>query len=529
MHMKTILPILLLFIFWTNSNAQATLSWSRDFEVGLNTYYSESPDIQTDNQIIKVIGRKNTINGQRLEILNYDLFGNIMSDISFGNNISNNIVIDYKFDTNNQLYLLIAETISYNKLKIMLQKYNLDGSLIWSEQIEDVTAISNRPCSLGITAGNCVFINAYKEYNYPLFPSDEITTITIPYLYAYNQNGSFLWQRQFNTSEIDYFADKILVYNETAILFSYNSTLVIVDSNNNLSLFNTVGINNGINKIQLATDSNILITAVTGKFKITKTNLNGAATWIGEYPSFIPSNVHADEIKSVVQDNDGNIYVTGRHYGHNYGTTTYTNADLLTLKYSPDGNLIWENRYQYGINNADIGNSITLKNGYLYIGGNSQRLGISTDYDYVTLKINATTGITNQVYRYNGSENGNDSVSSICVLDNGNYAITGLSYMNSKYNWTTQFFADSLSVESNESIENFEIRPNPVSVGESIMIKGNQYSRYKLISSIGQIVQSGNMNSNENQKIQIESVKTGIYLLILENETSVTTKKLIIK
>ena len=36
MHMKTILPILLLFIFWTNSEAQATLSWSRDFEVELN-------------------------------------------------------------------------------------------------------------------------------------------------------------------------------------------------------------------------------------------------------------------------------------------------------------------------------------------------------------------------------------------------------------------------------------------------------------------------------------------------------------
>lgn len=527
--MKKIITILLLFIFWTNSNAQATLSWSRDFEVGLNTYYSEAPEIQTDNQITKVIGRKNTINGQRLEILNYDLFGNILSDISFGNNISNNTVIDYKFDTNNQLYLLIAETISYNKLKIILQKYNLDGSLIWSEQIEDATAISNRPCSLGITAGNCVFINAYKEYNYPLSPTDEYTTITIPYLYAYNQNGSFLWQRQFNTNEIVNFADKIVVYNETAILFSYNSTLVKVDSNNNLSLFNTVGINNGINKIQLATDSTILITAVTGKFKVTKTNLNGAAIWIGEYPSFIPSNVYADEIKSVIQDNDGNIYVTGRHYGHNYGTPNYTNGDILTLKYSPNGDLIWENRYQYGINNCDVGNFITLKNGYLYVGGESQRLGVSTDYDYVTLKINATTGVTNQVYRYNGNENGNDSVSSICVLDNGNYAITGLSYINSKYNWTTQFFADTLSVENNGSMDNFEISPNPISVGEFITIKGSQYFKYKLISSIGQIVQSGKVNSIENQKIQIENIKPGIYLLKLENETSVTTRKLIVK
>lgn len=516
-------------MLWTNSYTQATLSWSRDFEVGLNTYYAEAPEISTDNQTIKVIGRKNISNGQRLEIVNYSLYGDIISETSFGNNISNNKVIDYKFDTNNQVYLLMAETISYNKLKIILQKYTQDGSLIWAEQIENVEAISNRPCSLGLTAGNCIFINAYKEYNYPEFPTDFDTTITTPYLYAYDQNGSFLWQRQFTSNEINgYFASKILVYNESAFLFSDYFTLVKVDSNNNLSLNDTIGVYDGINNTQFTNDSNILITAITGKFRVTKTNINGASIWLREYPTFLPSNVLADEIKSVIQDSEGNIYVTGRHYGHNYNTPTYTNGDILTLKYNPDGNLIWENRYQYGINNADIGNFITLKNGYLYIGGESQRLGVSTDYDYITLKINATTGITNQVYRYSGLENGDDIVSSICVLDNGNYAITGLSYMNSKYNWTTQFFADNLSTKSNQYI-NLEIIPNPVSAGEFITIKGNQYSRYKLISSIGQIVQSGKINPIENQKILIENMKAGMYLLQLENGAEVTIRKLIVK
>jgi hypothetical protein len=527
--MKKLLSTFLLVILWTNSYTQATLGWSRDFEVGLNNYYAEAPEITTDNQTIKVTGRRNIVNGQILEIVNYSLIGDIISVTSFGNDVSNNTVIDYKFDANNQLYLLLAETISYNKLKIILQKYNLNGSLIWAEQIENIEAISNRPYSLGLTPENCIFINAYKEFNYPEFPTDFDSTITTAYLYAYDQNGSFLWQRQFTSNEINgHFVSKMLVYNESVFLFSEDYTLVKVDSNNNMSLSDTIGVYSGINSTQFTNDSNLLITAITGKFRVTKTNINGASIWLREYPTFLPSNVLADEIKSVIQDSEGNIYVTGRHYGHNYNIPTYTNADILTLKYSPNGNLIWENRYEYGVNNADIGNFITIKNGYLYIGGESQRSGVSTDYDYITLKINATTGITNQVYRYNGLENGNDIVSSICVLDNGNYAITGLSYINSKYNWTTQFFTDNLSIKSNQYV-NLEIFPNPVSVGDLITIGGAQCFGYKLISSIGQIVQLGKINPIDSQKILIKNIKAGMYLLELENETEVTTRKLIVK
>lgn len=527
--MKKLLSTFLLVLFWTNSYTQATLNWSRNFEVGLNAYYAEAPEVSTDNQTIKVIGRKNTTNGQKLEIINYSLNGDIISETSFGDDALNNRVVDYKFDSSNHLYLLMAETMSYNKLKIKLQKYHLDGSLIWAEQIENTEAISNRPCSLGLTAGNCIFINAYKENNYPEFPTDFDTTITIPYLYAYDQNGSLQWQRQFASNEINgYFASKILVYNESAILFSHHYTMVKVDSNNNLNSNDTIGIYSGINSTQITGDANLLITAVTGKFKVTKTNMNGASIWLGEYSTFLPSNVHADEIKSVIQDSEGNIYVTGRHYGHNYNGPTYTNSDILTLKYSPNGNLIWENRYQYGINNADIGNFITLKNGYLYVGGQSQRLGISTDYDFVTLKINATTGTTSQVYRYNGLENRDDSVSSICVLDNGNYAITGLSYINAKYNWTTQFFTDPLSTQNNQFVH-VKISPNPVSASEFITIQGHSFFEYKLISSVGQIVQSGKINQLESQKIFIENIKAGIYFLQLKNGTDETIKKLIIQ
>jgi Secretion system C-terminal sorting domain len=257
--------------------------------------------------------------------------------------------------------------------------------------------------------------------------------------------------------------------------------------------------------------------------------MNGSAMWINEYTTFLPSNVYGDEIRSFAQDSDGNIYVTGRHYGDNYGTPTYTNCDILTLKLSPEGEIIWENRYQYGITNCDIGNDIVLKNGYLYIAGESQRLGISTDFDYTTLKINATTGTTEHVYRYNGLANGHDALWSVCVLDNGDYAVTGLSYINSKYNWTTQFITENALLVQNNQQSKIEISPNPIASGNILSVNGGQYFKYKLLSITGQIVQSGDFNSANNQQIMIDAVTSGMYLLQLENDKEITLKKLIVK
>ncbi|MCO5258263.1 MAG: hypothetical protein M9926_16075, partial [Lentimicrobium sp.] len=196
-----------------------------------------------------------------------------------------------------------------------------------------------------------------------------------------------------------------------------------------------------------------------------------------------------DEIKATIQDSSGNIYITGRHYGDEYGTSNYSNADILTVKYDNSGNLIWQNRYEYGINNADIGNTIVLKNGQIYVGGNSQRLGQGTDYDYVVLKIDSATGVSTGIYRYNGLANGDDAISSLFIFDNGNVALTGLSFFNSNFDWTTQLLSDVvLSVQNISSENNFQVYPNPTKSGEVITILGQGIISYSIISSIGQVV-----------------------------------------
>jgi hypothetical protein len=531
--MKRLILILTLIGIMTNTYSQSTLLWSKDFTTGLNNYYSEYPTIKTVGDTIKVIGRKNTANGQRLLIVKYDLLGDTISTKTFGSDsVTNNSIIDYKFDTTNHVYILHKEQLGFYKSKIVLQKYSLDGNLIWVEQIQNPADTSYTPHSLGLANDTCLFITAYKEYDYPELGDDVIFTTTFSQLYAFNSNGTQLWQREFNsTTEINWFAYDIFVHNNTAYLFanntSFNNVLVKVDINNNLTINTNTGILNGINDVQLTPDNNLIITARTS-YRISKVNLSGSLIWTQQSGTNLPTN--SDEMRATIQDSAGNIYITGRHYGLNYGTPSYTNADILTLKYNSNGNLIWQNRYEYEVNNADIGNTIILKNGQIYVGGNSQRLGVGTDYDYVVLKIDSATGLSTGVYRYDGLANGDDAVSSLYVFDNGNVALTGLSYINSKYDWTTQLLSDVvLSVHNFTAENNFQVYPNPTTSGEVLTIECSGIKSYSIISAIGQVVQQGTLGTNDLHTIQLDNVTTGMYLLYLKTDNGIMTRKLIVK
>jgi hypothetical protein len=535
--MKRLILIFTVTGIMTNAYSQSTLLWSKDFAAGLNNYYSGCPVIQTIADTIKVVGRINAANGQRLLIIKYDLNGDTISSKTYGSDlVSNNSIIDYKFDTTNHVYILQNEKLGFYKSKIILQKYSLEGDLIWMKQIQNPADTSYTPHSLGLINDTCIFFTAYKEYDYPEPGDDVICTTTLPYLYAYSSDGNQLWQREFDpNTETSWFPSGIFVHNDTAFFFSininntsYTRTLLKVDINNNLTITNTE-LQHGVNNIQLTHDNNLLTTSGVA-YRISKMNLLGKVLWTCYYGTNLPSNVSGDEIKSIIQDSNDNIYITGRHYGTNYGLPSYTNADILTIKYDKNGNLIWENRYEYGGNNADIGNTIELKNGQVYVGGNSQRLGIGTDYDYVVLKIDSSSGNTTGIYRYNGIENGDDAVSSLKIFDNGNVVLTGLSHMNAQYGWTTQLLSDVvLSIPIISSGSNLKIYPNPIINGQILTIVGENINSYSIISVMGQVVQQGKLETNDFHTIQFYSIKTGIYLLYLKTNKEILTRKIIVR
>lgn len=532
--MKILILILALIGIFTNSYSQLKLLWSNNFTTELRDWDRECPTIQADADTIKLVGRKNTPNGQKLLIVKYNLNGDTISIQTYGNHSPYNTVIDYEFDSFNHIYLLQKEYLKHNKDKIVLEKYSLNGSLIWDKQIQSAADTSFTPRSLGLANDTCLFIAAHKEYNYPE-PGDLVdNTITLPYLYAYNVNGNQMWEREFNpNTEISWFANDMFVHNNTAFLYTLGSRsrLLKVDINNTLTI-NSTELENGFYNVQLTPDSNLLVSSKT-EYRIYKTDLNGTILWTEFYGTNL-TRPGGDEIKATIQDSYGDIYITGEHYGDGRNTPEYSFSDILTVKYDKTGKFIWENRYEYGVQNLDVANFITLKKGNLYVGGKSQRLGFGSDFDYILLKINSVNGATNATYRYNGTANGHDVVHSLHIFDDGKIALAGLSYINSGYDWTTQLLSDEAfttitSFDNNNINNDIEVFPNPLNIGEWLFIKGEGLKLYSIISLIGEVVQQGKLSRKDLNTIHINNLKTGLYLIRLKTDNKILTRKIMVK
>lgn len=528
--MKRLILILGMIGIMPNAYTQSTLLWSENFMYGLSDYTTGDPSIQTIGDTIKVMGKKNTPNGQRLLIEAYDLLGETRSTRTYGSDsVSNNLIIGYQLDGANHVYILQEERLSSFQSKIVLQKYHLDGHLIWVEQIQD-TSTSYVPLSLGLANDTSLFITAYKQYDYIDLGDEIVFQAQRTQLYAYHSDGSQLWRRDFNPStEINRLHYGLFVLNNTAVLVDNNNNLAQVDLNNNLSVHLDIDIAGGVNDIQMSPDGNLIITARLG-YRIAKVGMDGSLIWLRQYGTNLPSNVSGDEMKALIQDSAGNIYVTGRHYGANYGTPDYTNADILTLKYDSNGNLIWQNRYQYGTNHADIGNTIRLKNGQVYVGGQSQGPDQGVNYGYVVLKMDLATGSSTGAYRYAGLADEDHQVSSLSVFDNGHVALTGLSYIDTQYSWTTQLLSDViLSVGNIDPESNFQVYPNPILSGEDLTVLGPNIKSYAVFSSLGQLVEQGEIETHDVHTIPLSRLTTGVYLLCLKTDHQMMTYKVVVK
>lgn len=524
---------LLILCFLFNSYSQSPLLWSEDYPVGLTSHTpvpnSLNPHIISEKEdSFKVIGRKNISSGQRLSIVEYDLDGNVVSEQDFGGDlVFNNTIIDYKFDDSNHIYIVNHERININKSNIVFQKYSLDGNSIWAEQLQDSGLHSYEPLFLSVSENGTIFLSAQKY----IFDFDVFYDFSNR-LYAYDSDGNQLWERTFDQyTELDIiFAD--YVYNNEIYLFGMDSStfqvfkIVKVDVDNNMVLNVFTDLQNGINQVHLTEDNNLLITAVA-KYRISKIDLNGNLLWSEYFQENPPINPYLQETRSSIQDENGNIYVTGRYWQKDDGTT---NNDILTLKFDSSGNLLWQNLYQYGGNNADIGNAIFLKNGNIYVGGQSQRLGITTDYDYVLLKIDAETGVSNGLYRYNGIAEGTDVIKSLYVFDDDKVALTGLSYNGNNYDWTTQLLSDvPLSVENISEENNIKIYPNPIEEDKLLHISGKKMKDYSIFSLTGQVLKEGEFDSEEVHIITVENLPQGVYLIQLNTDIGTETRKIIIR
>jgi uncharacterized delta-60 repeat protein len=152
---------------------------------------------------------------------------------------------------------------------------------------------------------------------------------------------------------------------------------------------------------------------------------DGDVLWTKHYNG--PANGY-DAGQSIAVDAEGNAYVTGNH-------TTATGLDCATLKYSTDGELLWASSYDGPDSGGDVLISIALDDlANVYVSGFVASGGAS---DFVTIKYD-TTGVEQWVELYNGPGNSYDGTYVIAVDNNRNVLVTGYSTGDgTDYDYTT--------------------------------------------------------------------------------------------
>ncbi|HMQ70617.1 MAG TPA: SBBP repeat-containing protein, partial [Ignavibacteria bacterium] len=148
---------------------------------------------------------------------------------------------------------------------------------------------------------------------------------------------------------------------------------------------------------------------------------DGDTIWSRQYNG--PGN-YLDIPISIKTDNLGFIYVGGDSYGLSPNNSNYT-----ILKYDSNGNLIWEARYGNPPILLDDAAAMAIDvSGNIYLTGKSSIDGTS-NYDYLTVKYN-TAGVFQWAKQYDGPAHYSDFAYDMSIDHSGNVYVTGISCQN---------------------------------------------------------------------------------------------------
>ncbi len=530
------LYIFLIFVLTSvMATSQPLPEWTTKVETNFNSAeIGDKPKLKFDNEGYLILGGNiyNSSSSKDYLIIKYDLNGNEVWQKTYngGNNLDDELR-DYFIDSQNNIYVTGLSHIDSLNTKIVTIKYSSSGSLLWENSYEGIADRGDW--------GNSVTID--MDFNTYITGATVIDTLLGKRLIVLkiDSNGNQLWSEIYSSQDNGRYEGMIIkiINNKVQVLGKYhipNSGFgcIILKQNLSGSIIDSYEVPaSGWITYYLDNFGNSYVGG-WGSYEITKVSSNGVVVFTDSIQTNLPSNVSGDEVRAITVDTSQNVYISGRHYGDDYGGANYSNADILTVKYDSLGNKLWESRYEYlGNNAADIANSITIDD-YLnvYVGGESQATIAGEDYDYIVVKYNSE-GQEIGTIRYDDENGEDDVITSIIVTDTNQIFVTGLTLNNDQStNTTTQKYSEFVITDIIEpSHKNtIPIYPNPSSTHITIELpttpqKNTSLTIYNLNGQqlITQAI------TEPQTVVDVSGLPKGVYFVKVMNDKNVIVQKVI--
>jgi uncharacterized delta-60 repeat protein len=304
--------------------------------------------------------------------------------------------------------------------------YSSLGMPLWTNRYNGPANSADRAVAVAVGVNGRVFV-AGDSYN---GNSDDYLTI------AYTSGGTALWTNIYNgpgnsTDSALALAVDSSSGNVYVTGYSYDEGFnpdytTIAYSNGGVPLWTNRydGSANGHDQAQaMAVDSggNVVVagfstTSTDFDYTTIKYSSTGTPLWTNHYDGPVNSD---DRAQALAVDSSGNIFVTGFSRGED------TDFDYATIKYSSAGVPVWTNRYNGPGNSEDHAHAIAVDaNGNVYVTGHSQ--GNDSDYDYATIKY-SSAGVALWTNRYDGPSYNEDRAQAVGVDASGRIYVTGYS------------------------------------------------------------------------------------------------------
>jgi len=348
----TIIKIYLLFIFLMNSflnysSAQVQLDWVRTYQGPIT---GSGIDVMTidENDFLYVSGVSvSSAIAYDIATIKYNKYGDSLWVRRYSSN-SQCQVNDIEVDNNGNVYVTGYSLVGATP-KALTIKYGQNGEVLW-EKLYD-SSPDNRSIGVGIDQSGYVYIAGSSNKNGTDWGVEVV---------KYNpDNGDTIWTARYDQSENSVDIPRAMEVDLSGNVYvcgsvqsdSLYSFLVKFNSNGEkewASLYKRPGIQGEIygEVLKLDAAGNIYFAghcyngpATFVDYLIAKYNPDGNYEWITTYSN---TNNGIDEAYDLAVDEAGNVFVTGKSFIGGGGSSNY---DYLTVKFSPNGNQIWQARY----------------------------------------------------------------------------------------------------------------------------------------------------------------------------------------